>query len=172
MHAETISREFAVDHDGPLYKMKVHFGSAISETTAKCLLGAAKSEPYPDLDCTNITPAFKFSWELHRDGQTFGVGSSAETGTVLTRDGRTQVAIVAFPAQRSHRYAVTLKFERNADNAGIPPPSVQIELDSSVKESFFIGGAMLDALAVVMCLVGLAMFAVAFVRARLKRDSA
>ncbi len=74
MHAETISREFAVDHDGPLYKMKVHFGSAISETTARCLLGAAKSELYPDLDCTNITPAFKFSWELHRDGQILGSG--------------------------------------------------------------------------------------------------
>ncbi len=84
----------------------------------------------------------------------------------------TQVVIVAFPAQRRRRYEVTLKFERNADNVGIPPASVQIELDSSVKESVFIVGAILDALAVVMCLVGLAMFAVAFVRARLKRDSA
>jgi hypothetical protein len=57
MHGETISRDFSVEHDGPLYKMRVHFGSAISETTARCLLGATKSERYPDLDCRNIKPA-------------------------------------------------------------------------------------------------------------------
>jgi hypothetical protein len=172
MRAETVSRDFSVDHDGPLYKMRVHFGSTVSETTARCLLGATKSDRYPDLDCSNITPGLKFSWELRRDGQTGGSGSSANTGTVLTRDGVTQVAIVAFPAQRNHRYEVTLKFERNADNIGIPPPRVQIVLDSFVKEDLYIVGAILDTLAFTLCLVGLAMLVVAFVRARLKRDSA
>ncbi|MGC2283796.1 MAG: hypothetical protein WA542_00975 [Candidatus Acidiferrum sp.] len=172
MYAETVSRNFSVDHDGPLYEMRVHFGSAVSETTARCLLGATKSDRYPDLDCSNITPALKFSWELRRDGQTGGSGSSANTGTVLTRDGVTQVAIVAFPAQKNHRYEVTLKFERNADNVGIPPPRVQIELDSFVKEDLFIVGAILDTLAVILGLVGLTMLAIDFVRARLKRDSA
>jgi len=172
LHADTISRDFAVDHDAPRYKMKALFGSAISETTARCLLGATKSERYPDLDCGNITAAFKFSWELRRDGQIFGIGSSADTGTVLTRDGMTQVAIVAFPAQRRRRYEVTLKFERNSDNVGIPPPNLQIEVDSFAKEDLFIVGGILDTLAVAMCLVGLAMLAVALVRARLKRDSA
>jgi len=172
MRAETVSRDFSVDHDGPLYKMRVHFGSAVSETTARCLLGATKSDRYPDLDCSNITPGLKFSWELRRDGQTGGSGSSANSGTVLTRDGVTQVAIVAFPAQKNHRYEVTLKFERNADNVRIPPPKVQIELDSFFKEDLYIVGAILDTLAVTLCLVGLAMLVVAFVRARLKRDSA
>ena len=172
MRAETVSRDFSVDHDGPLYKMRVHFGSPLSETTARCLLGATKSERYPDLDCSNITPALKFSWELRRDGQTGGSGSSANAGTVSTRDGVTQVAIVAFPAQRNHRYEVTLKFERNADNVGIPPPKVQIVLDSFVKEDLYIVGAILDTLAFTLCLVGLAMLVVAFVKARLKRDSA
>ena len=172
MHPETISRDFSVDYDGPLYKMRVHFGSALSETTARCLLGATKSERYPDLDCSNIAPALKFSWELRRDGQTGGSGSSANTGSVLTRDGMTQVAIVAFPAQKNHRYEVILKYERNADNVGIPPPSVQIVLDSLVKEDFYIVGAILDVLAVILCLVGLAVLAVGFVRARLQRGSA
>jgi len=172
MRAETVSRDFSVDHDGPLYKMRVHFGSTVSETTARCLLGATKSDRYPDLDCSNITPGLKFSWELRRDGQTGGSGSSANAGTVSTRDGVTQVAIVAFPAQRNHRYEVTLKFERNADNVGIPPPKVQIVLDSCVKEDLYIVGAILDTLAFTLCLVGLAMLVVAFVKARLKRDSA
>jgi hypothetical protein len=44
MRAETVSRDFSVDHDGPLYTMRVHFGSAVSETTARCLLGATKSD--------------------------------------------------------------------------------------------------------------------------------
>jgi hypothetical protein len=172
VHAETVSRDFSVDHDGPLYTMSVHFGSAVPETTARCLLGATKSDRYPDLDCSNITPSLKFSWELRRDGQTGGSGSSANTGTVLTRDGVTRVAIVGFPAQKNHRYEVTLKFERNANNTEISTPRVQIELDSFVKEDLYIVGAILDALAVVMCLVGLAMLAVALVRATLKRDSA
>jgi hypothetical protein len=171
MHGETISRDFSVEHDGPLYKMRVHFGSAISETTARCLLGATKSERYPDLDCSNIKPALKFSWELRRDGQAGGSGSSANTGTVLTREGMTQVAIVAFPAQRNHRYEVILRPERNAENAGIPQPKVQIELDSFVKEDFYIVGAVFDVLGATLCLVGLAVLAVGFVRARLKRDS-
>jgi hypothetical protein len=171
-HAEVISRDFAVDHDGPLYEMKVRFGSAISETMARCLLGATKSERYPDLDCGNFTPDLKFTWELRRDGQTGGSGSSADTGNVLTRDGVTQVAIVAFPAQRTHRYQVTLKPERNADNVGIPSPRVQIELDPFVKEDIFILGAILDVLAAVLCLVGFVMLALAFVRGRLKQASA
>jgi hypothetical protein len=126
-------------------------GSAISETTAKCLLGATKSERYPDLDCSNIKPALKFSWELRRDGQAGGSGSSANTGTVLTREGMTQVAIVAFPAQRNHRYEVILRPERNAENAGIPQPKVQIELDSFVKEDFYIVGAIFDVLGATLC---------------------
>ncbi|MGC1367355.1 MAG: hypothetical protein WA829_16795, partial [Candidatus Acidiferrum sp.] len=155
-----------------LYTMSVHFGNAVPETTARCLLGATKSDRYPDLDCSNITPSLKFSWELRRDGQTIGSGSSANTGTVLTRDGGTRVAIVAFPAQKNHRYVVTLEFERNADNIEIRAPTVRIELDSFVKEDLYIVGAILDAFALVMCLVGLAMLVVALVRARLRRDSA
>jgi hypothetical protein len=172
MHAETISRDFAVDQDGPLYEMRVHFGGPVSETTARCLLGATKSERYPDLDCGNIPPVLKFSWELRRDGQTGGNGSSADTGTVLTRDGMTQVLVVAFPAQKHHRYEVTLKFERNAENVAILPPKIQIILDSFVKEDLFIVGAVLNIVALALCLVGLVMLAVTFLRARLKRDSA
>jgi hypothetical protein len=82
------------------------------------------------------------------------------------------VAIVAFPAQRTHQYQATLKSERNADNVGIPPSRVQIELDSFVKEDIFIIGAILDVLATVLCLVGFAMVALAFLRGRLKRASA
>jgi len=84
----------------------------------------------------------------------------------------TQVMVVAFPAQKNHRYEVTLKFERNAENGAIPPPKVQIALDSFVKEDLNIAGAILDVAAVILCLVGLAMLAVALVRARLKRETA
>jgi len=171
-HAEAVSRDFAVDHDGPLYKMNVRFGSAISETMARCLLGATKSDRYPDLDCGDTAPVLEFTWELRRDGQTGGSGSSGETGTVLATDGETQVAIVAFPAQKNHRYQVTLKSERNADRIEIPSPRVQIELDSFVKEGIFIIAAILDVLAVLLCLVGFTMLAFGFLRGRLKRASA
>jgi len=168
MRAETISRNFAVDHDGPLYEMKVHFDGAVSETTARCLLGATKSDRYPDLDCGNIQPVLKFSWELRRDGHTGGSGSSADTGTVLTRDRITQVMVVAFPAQKHHRYEVTLKFERNAENLAIRPPSVQIKLDSFAKEDLFFVGAVSDVVALALCLAGLVMLAIALVRTRLR----
>ena len=157
---------------GPLYEMKVQFGSAVSETTARCLLGATKSERYPDLDCSNISPVLKFSWELRRDGHTGGTGSSADTGTVLTRDGMTEVMVVAFPAQKNHQYEVTLTFERNAENGPTPPPKVGIELDSFVKEDLYTDGAILDVAAGLLCLLGLALLVVALVRTRLKREAA
>ena len=88
MHPETVRREFVVDHDGPLYTMK-NFEGVVPETTARCLLGATKSDVHPDLDCSNVAPVLKFAWQLDRDGQTDGSGSSANQGTLLTRDGVT-----------------------------------------------------------------------------------
>jgi hypothetical protein len=46
----------------------------------------------------------------------------------------------------------------------IPPPIVQIELDSFVKEDLFILGAILDSLAFVMCLVGVVLVTVSLLR--------
>src|SRR5258707_13800651 len=62
MRAETVSRDFSVDHDGPLYKLRVHFGRPLSETTARCLLGATQFDRYPDLDCITISRGLKFPW--------------------------------------------------------------------------------------------------------------
>jgi hypothetical protein len=50
----------------------------------------------------------------------------------------------------------------------IPPPIVQIELDSFVKEDLFILGAILDSLASVMCLVGVVLVTVSLLRKKFK----
>src|SRR2546429_1882554 len=53
--------------------------------------------------------------------------------------------IIGLPASRKHRYEATLKFEENAGDLAIPPPRVQVDLDSFVREDLIIVGAILDA---------------------------
>src|SRR2546429_200599 len=72
MHAGTVKREFTVDHDAPIYTLRVRFDGAISDADARCLLGAKGSELYPDLDCRSVAPVFSFLWELRQDGQIAG----------------------------------------------------------------------------------------------------
>jgi hypothetical protein len=55
--------------------MVARFDRSVSETTARCLLGATNSDLYPELDCSGIAPLLKFTWELRRDGQFGGSGS-------------------------------------------------------------------------------------------------
>jgi len=79
------------------------------------------------------------------------------------------VGIVGFPARKKHQYHVALKLEENAGELTIPPPRVQVQLDSFVREDLIIAGALLDAIAFVLCLVGVAMVAVPFLRTRFRR---
>jgi hypothetical protein len=170
MRAETISRDFAVGYDGPAYTMMVRFDRTVSETEARCLLGATKSPSGGDLDCSGVAPVLQFSWQLRRDGEAGGSGSSENQGTILNRDDGPQVMIVGFPAQKKRRYEVVLRFDNNASSLSIPPPRIQIELDSFVREDLFFAGAVLDVVAVALCLVGTAMFSFSFLRARLNRS--
>jgi len=168
MRAEVTRKDFSVDYDGPIYGMVARFDRSVSETTARCLLGATNSDLYPELDCSGIAPLLKFTWELRRDGQFGGSGSSANMGSVSKMDGALRVMIVGFPAQKNHRYQATLTFENNAMDLKIPPPIVQIELDSFVKEDLFILGAILDSLASVMCLVGVVLVTVSLLKKKFK----
>jgi hypothetical protein len=172
MSSEVVTRNFIVDYDGPLYRMVVRFDPRVPEATARCLLGATKSDLRPDLDCSGTSPLLKFSWELRRDGQSRGSGSSADMGSISTMDGASRVIIVGFPAQKKHRYEVALKFERNAATLSIPPPRVQIELDYSVREGLFFAGAALDTVAIVLCLIGVVIFVVQFLKAKFNRFKA
>lgn len=169
MRAAVTSKDFAVDYDGPIYVMDVQFDQSVSDSTARCLLGATKSELRPDLDCTGIEPLLKFSWELRRDGQYDGSGSSADMGSISRIGGRPRVMIVGFPASRKHRYKAILSFEKNAGDLTIAAPRVQVELDSFVREDPYILGVILDVLGLVLCLVGVAMVAVPFFRSKFSR---
>jgi hypothetical protein len=169
MRAEKVGRDFTVDYDGPIYSMYVMFDRSEPRTTAICLLGGEKSELYADLDCTHTAPLLKFSWELSRDGQFAGSGSSADMGSISTVDGLLRVSIVGFPARKKHQYHVALEFDENAGGLTIPPPRIQVKLDSFVREDIFIAGAFLNAIAFVLCLVGVVMVSVPFLRTRLRR---
>jgi hypothetical protein len=114
MSAETVGRDFTVDYDGPIYWMDVVFDQSVPDAHARCLLGATKSEIRPDLDCSSTAPLLKFSWELRRDGQFAGSGSSADMGSLSTVGGALRVDIVGFPAGKKHQYHVAVKFEENA----------------------------------------------------------
>lgn len=166
MRAGVTSKDFAVDYDGPIYTMEVQFDRSVSDTTARCLLGATKSELRPDLDCTGTAPLLKFSWELRRDGQFDGSGSSADMGSISRISGGPLVMIVGFPASRKHRYEATLTFDKNAGDLAILPPRVQVKLDSFAREDLIIVGAILDALGFILCLVGVAMVAVPLLRSK------
>lgn len=170
MRAEVVSRDFTVDYDGPIYGMVVRLDGSVSDATAKCLLGATKSELRPDLDCSGTSPLLMFSWELRRDGQVGASGSSADMGSISKADGASRVMIVGFPAQKKHRYTVTVKFDRDARNLTIPPPRVQIELDSFVTEDLFVVGGILDSVASGLCFLGVVMFSVPFIRTKLNRS--
>lgn len=149
--------------------MAVQFDRSVSDATARCLLGATRSELRPDLDCTGIVPVLKFSWELRRDGQFDGSGSSADMGSISRVSGAPRVMIVGFPASRKHRYEATLKFDNDAGDLTIPPPRVQVELDSFVREDLIFVGAALDALGFVLCLVGIVMVAFPVLRSKFGR---
>jgi len=169
MRAETVGRDFTVDYDGPIYSMDVMFDRSVPEAHARCLLGATKSEIRPELDCSRTAPLLKFTWELRRDGQFAGSGSSADMGSSSTADGALRVGIVGFPARKKHQYHVALKFDENAGELTILAPRVQVELDSFAREDLSIAGALLDAIAFVLCLVGVAMVAVPFLRTKFSR---
>ena len=170
MRAEVVSRDFAVDYDGPIYGMVVRFDGRVSDATAKCLLGATKSEFLPAPDCSGTSPLLMFSWELRRDGQVGASGSSANMGSISKADGASRVMIVGFPAQKKHRYTVTVKFDRDAHNLTIPPPRVQIELDTFVTEDLLVVGGILDSVASGLCFLGVVMFSVPFIRTKLNRS--
>jgi hypothetical protein len=76
--------------------------------------------------------------------------------------------VVGFPAQRNHRYEVSFQFDNNANSLAMPPPKIQIELDSFVKEDLFIVGAVLDFIAVVLCLIGVGILTAPFLIARVR----
>jgi hypothetical protein len=170
MRAEVVSRDFTVDYDGPIYGMVVRFDGSVPDATAKCLLGAKKSELRPNLDCNGTLPLLMFSWELRRDGRVGASGSSSDLGSISKANGASRVMIVGFPAQKKHRYAVTVKFDRDARSLAIPPPRVQIELDSFITEDLFVVGGILDSVASGLCFFGVVMFSVPFLRTKLNRS--
>ena len=63
-----------------------------------------------------------------------------------------------------------LKFDSDASSLSIPPPRVQVKLDSFVKEDLFIAGGILDFLATVLCLIGTAMFVIPTLVRQLKHQ--
>ena len=165
MRTETVSQIFSVDYNA-IYTMWVQFRPSLPPPTAHCLLGKRNSELDADLNCTKTAPLLKFSWTLSRDGQTGETGSSAETGSSLTEGGSLKVSIVSFPAQKKHRYTVTLNFDQDASPLKMPPPKVRIELDIFNREDFIFVGATFDSLALLLCLAGAMMFLVPFLKAR------
>lgn len=171
MHATTVKQQFIVDHDAPIYTLEVRFDGAVSDTAAKCLLGAKDSELRPDLDCGSIAPVFRFMWDLRQDGQIVGSGSSARVGTVRTSNRATEAMIVGFPARTKHQYEITLNFDQDAQNAKTTPPRVRVKVDSFVREDRFIVGAILDWAALAACLAGVIALAIPFFRERLGRPS-
>jgi hypothetical protein len=166
MRVGVVGKNFAVDYDGPISWMAVRFDPSVSETSARCLLGATKSE----LDCVGIAPLLKFSWELRRDGQFAGEGSSADMGSISKAGGAPRATIVGFKAQKKHRYEVTLRFEKDAGSLTIPPPRVQIELDSFVREDIIFVSAGLQFIGFVLCLIGLPMVLIPFLRIKFRRS--
>lgn len=171
MHATTVKQQFTVDHDAPIYTLEVRFDGAVSDTDARCLLGAKDSELRPDLDCGSIAPVFRFIWELRQDGQIVGSGSSAKVGTVLTSNDATEAMVVGFPARTKHQYEIALKFEEDAQNAKTAPPRVRVKVDSFVREDRFIVGAILDWAALAACLAGVVVLSIQFFRQRFGRRS-
>jgi len=89
-------------------------------------------------------------------------------GSISTARNEWNVTVVSFPAQKKHRYGLTLKFDEDASQSNVPPPRVRIELDPFSKEDFIFAGAEFDSLALLLGIVGASMFSVSFVRARFK----
>lgn len=169
MRAGAVTKDFTVDYDGPLYSMLVRFDGKVSAAQAMCLLGGIKSDLHPDLNCGDAAPLLKFSWQLERDGQVGWSGSSANTGSISAADDSLRVMIVGFPARKKHTYRVILKFDSYASKLVIPPPRVQIKLDSFVTEDLFVAGGILDFFASLLCLIGAVVLALSFLRNRLSR---
>lgn len=95
---------------------------------------------------------------------------SAGMGSISKADGASRVVIVEFPAQKKHRCAATVRFDRDARNLTIPPPRLQNELDSFVTEDFFVVGAILDSVASGLSFLEVVMFSVPFLRTKLNRS--
>jgi hypothetical protein len=166
MSASVVGTDFTVDYDGPLYDVEVLFDRSLSVDSARCLLGATR-ETRPDLDCSHTAALLRFSWELSRDGQAAGSGSSINMGSVSTYGGAPRVMIVAFPASKHHKYRLALRFDENANELTIPPPRVQIELDSFVREDVMIAAGVLDTIAAAACLVGVCVLLFSFLKTKL-----
>jgi hypothetical protein len=164
MRAEATSKDFTVDYDA-LYTVWVGFDRSVLPGAAKCLLGGRTLGFNAELECKNTAPLLKFAWELRRDGQSGGTGSSADLGSSLTADNKLNVDIVTFPAQKKHRYTLTLKFDQNASGLKMPAPRVLIELDLFNREDFFFAGAAFDSIALALCVIGGAMFCFPFLKA-------
>jgi hypothetical protein len=169
MRAGAVTKDFTVDYDGPIYSMQVRFDGKVSATEAICPLGGIKSDLHPDLNCGDTAPLLKFSWQLKRDGKVGGSGSSANTGSISTADGGSHVMIVGFPARKKHAYQVTLQFDSDASKLAIPPPRLQIELDSFAREGLIVVEGIPNSFASLLCLIGVVVFALSFLRSRLNR---
>jgi hypothetical protein len=169
MRAEAVSKDFSVDYDA-LYTMWVQFDRRASLEGAHCLLGAQKSELNADLDCEDLLPLLKFSWALGRHGKNGAMGSSADVGSSSTEDNSLKVSIFSFPAQKKHRYTLTMNFEHDGSSLNMPPPKVRIELDIFNQEDFIWAGAVFDSLGLLFCVTGAIMVLVPPLRARFKQS--
>jgi len=171
MHPGTISQDFTVDYDA-IYTMSVQVDRNIPATTASCLLGGHKPEVDMAMACKNTPALLKFSWELSRDGQAGGTGTSAEMGNSSFTDKTLDITIVSFPARKNHKYTAELKFDQDASTLKLLPPRVRIDLDIFNREDFIFAGAGFDSVGLALCLVGGTMFLVSFLRARSRAKNA
>jgi hypothetical protein len=169
MKAEAVSKDFSVDYDA-IYTMWVQFDRTVSREGAHCLLGAQKSGLDADLNCKDLMPLLKFSWALGRDGKNGAIGSSSDVGSSSTEDNSLKVSIFSFPAQKKHRYTLTMNFEQDGSSLKIPPPKVRIELDIFNREDFIWAGMAFDSLGLLFCVIGAIMVLVPLLKAKLKQS--
>jgi hypothetical protein len=169
MKGEAVSQDFSVDYDA-LYTIWVKFDRSVSLHEARCLLGAKKSELDADLDCKDFAPLLKFAWALSRDAKNGATGLSDDLGSSSTEENSQNVSIFSFPAQKKHRYTLTLKFEQEASILKMPPPKVKVELDIFNREDFIWAGAAFDSVGLLLCVTGTIMFSVPLLKAGFKQS--
>jgi hypothetical protein len=169
MKAEAVSQDFSVDYDA-LYTMWIKFDRSISPHEAHCLLGAQNSELNTELDCKDFEPLLKFSWELSRNGESGATGLSNDLGSSSMEDNSLNVSIFTFPAQKKHKYTLTLKFGQDASSLKMAPPKVQVELDIFNREDFIWAAAVYDSLGLLLCVIGAFMFLVPVLKARFNQS--
>jgi hypothetical protein len=162
IHPGTVNQEFIADYDA-MYVMSVRFDRNISHTRAVCFLGGQELDQ--SLDCKDSPPLLKFSWQIFRDGQQMGTsGTSAITGSGPMND----VTIVGFPTEKKHRYTLALTSQQDAGSLQIPRPRVRVELSPFNKEDFIFAAATFQFLGLVLCVIGVMILLVSFVRSKFK----